>query len=413
MFKVWLRDYASNQTGITAIVVALVTPVLLGAAAFGVEASFWTYRQRLLQQYADAAAYSAAVDMLSGGTSFSVTASAGASLNANGLKSDIGSFTAVSPPPEGPFAGTSAVEVAVQEDWPRFFSALFFDDTVLLSARATAQIEDLGEACMLALDPSRSGAATLTGSTNVSLNGCSLISNSVADDALILSGSSHLSAACAGAAGGVVAAPTNLTLTDCSAPRRNIPTVKDPYEAVPEPPVSGPCKKPDDLGGNPSTEYNIDGGRYCGLTIKRTTNLSPGMYVIDGGDLRISSTASLNGTGVTFFLTNGARLIMNGSVNLNLSAPTSGTYSGLLFYGDRNGSTTSHVLNGSAASEFTGAIYFPNDHLEIRGSNSLGAGCTQFIARTLDLRGNSGAGVDCSDAGTTDIDIIGRVRLVQ
>jgi hypothetical protein len=137
------------------------------------------------------------------------------------------------------------------------------------------------------------------------------------------------------------------------------------------------------------------------------------MYIIDGGELDISSTASINGSGVTFFLTNGARLNINGAAVINLAAPTSGTYSGLLFFGDRTGTPVSNLLNGSAGSVFNGATYFPNDHLEIRGSNSVGAGCTQFIARTLDLRGSSGAGVDCSTSGTTSLDIMGKVRLVQ
>ena len=45
---------------------------------------------------------------------------------------------------------------------------------------------------------------------------------------------------------------------------------------------------------------NLDPGRYCsGLSLKNTVNLAPGVYVIDGGTLKINANTNLNGTGVT------------------------------------------------------------------------------------------------------------------
>lgn len=404
---------APDRRGATAMVVALSSPILMGAAGFGAEAGFWTYRQRLLQQHADAAAFAGAIELLNGGKSDSITSSAGLSLKANGLRADNGSFSAVSPPASGAFAGTSAVEVSVKEEWPRFFTAFFFDGDVTLAANATAHFEKFSQACMLALDPAASGAATMSGSASVYLNGYGLVSNSTASDSLSISGSAVLNANCVGAVGGISTTSTGITLSDCSAPRPRMLPVTDPYAGVPEPAVTGPCKTPNNLGGASTSVYDITEGRYCGLSMKRTVNLAPGMYIIDGGDLEISSSAVINATGVTFFLTNGARLNINGAAVINLSAPTSGTYSGLLFFGDRSGAPVTNLLNGSAGSVFNGATYFPNDHLEIRGSNSVGSGCTQFIARTLDLRGASGAGVDCSASGTKSLDIMGKVRLVK
>lgn len=408
-----LCAYIPDRRGATALVVALSSPVLMGAAGFGAEAGFWTYRQRLLQQYADAAAFAGAIELLNGGQSQTIASTAEASLKANGLRDDIGSFAAVSPPATGPFAGTFAVEVSVKEEWPRFFTALFFEGDVTLAASATAHFDESSEVCMLALDTAASGAATMSGSANVKLNGCSLVSNSRASNALSISGAATLNASCVGAVGGISSTSTGINLSDCTAPRPNMPAVKDPYAGVPEPTVSGPCKTPNNLGGASSSVYNITGGRYCGLSMSRTVNLAPGMYIIDGGELNISSSALINGTGVTFFLTNGASLKINGSAEIQLSAPTSGTYSGLLFFGDRSGAPVSNLLNGSAGSVFNGATYFPNDHLEIRGSNSVGAGCTQFIARTLDLRGAAGAGIDCSTSGTQSLDMMAKVRLVK
>jgi hypothetical protein len=115
---------------------------------------------------------------------------------------------------------------------------------------------------------------------------------------------------------------------------------------------------------------------------------------------------------VTIHLTNGAHVVINGGATIDLSAPTSGPYAGLLFFGRRSGASVDHVLNGSAASRFTGAIYMPNDRLEMRGSNTAGAGCTQIVARTIDFRGNSGMGMDCAGTGVRDLRMVSGVRLV-
>ena len=45
----------------------------------------------------------------------------------------------------------------------------------------------------------------------------------------------------------------------------------------------------------------------------------------------------------------------NSAVTLNLSAPTSGTYSGILFFGNRNVSGVTNTFNGTASSVMTGA----------------------------------------------------------
>ncbi len=350
--------------------------------------------------------------MVDGGTELSINSMVSTSLVTNGFRNDIGVFTMLSPPASGPFAGQKAVEVSIEEQWPRLFTAIFNSGSVQIGARAIAKPEELGEACMLALDPNASGAINFTGTSDVNLDGCSVVSNSTADDAFTLSGSAKLSSYCAGSAGGISSTSTGMDLTGCSRARERIPRIEDPYASVPEPTVTGPCKTPNVFEGPTSSTYNITGGRYCGLTIKRTVNLAPGMYIVDGGDLVITSTAHLNGSGVTFFLTNGARLIIDGGADVTISAPTSGTYSGLLFFADRSGPSLVHQLSGSATSLFSGAIYLPNDELVISGSNAGGAGCTQYIARTLELTGTSGAGVSCAAGGVKPMFFIGRVRLV-
>ena len=58
---------------------------------------------------------------------------------------------------------------------------------------------------------------------------------------------------------------------------------------------------------------------------------------------------------------------------VNLTAPTSGTYKGVLLYGDRTGTFTSNKINGTASSTMTGAMYFPSQEVDMLGNFS-GAG---------------------------------------
>jgi hypothetical protein len=147
------------------------------------------------------------------------------------------------------------------------------------------------------------------------------------------------------------------------------------------------------------------------MDIRRTVNFAPGVYIIDGGTLKANSTAVLNGSGVMFFLTNGATLDINGQARLNLSAATTGTYAGLLFFADRSGAVLNHKLNGTSDSYLQGAVYLPNDNVDFSGTSNTAMGCTQVIARTLDLTGNSGIGINCAGTGVREITTVGGVRL--
>src|SRR5205085_11147650 len=93
------------------------------------------------------------------------------------------------PPKFGPHAATPrAVEVVITQSRPRLFSALWSSQPLTISARAVAKGNG-GKGCVLALDPSASGAATVQGTAQVTLNGCSLLDNSAHASSLTVGGS--------------------------------------------------------------------------------------------------------------------------------------------------------------------------------------------------------------------------------
>ena len=60
-------------------------------------------------------------------------------------------------------------------------------------------------------------------------------------------------------------------------------------------------------------------------------NFKPGVYVIKGGGWNVNG-GSWTGSGVTFYFADTSHIQFNSGISATLSAPTSGTYSGLLFY---------------------------------------------------------------------------------
>jgi hypothetical protein len=197
---------------------------------------------------------------------------------------------------------------------------------------------------------------------------------------------------------------SGLTLTSCTSVTTKAPYVADPYASVPAPSV-GSCSSGSGSELNPGT--------YCGLTLQGNVTLNSGVYVISGGTLKINASANVTGTGVTFFLTNGATLQINGNATLNLSAPTSGSYKGLVFYGDRTQATAKNTINGTASSNITGAIYFPSQEVDFLGNFSGAGGCTQVVADTIYYTGSASFQTNCSGTGMAQIPVPGSVELVE
>src|SRR4051812_11982348 len=114
--------------GSAAIVASLAMPLVIGGAAFGIETSYWYYKDMRLQSAADAAAYAAALEKRAGGNADKVSAAASDAAAKNGYAADYGTITVNSPPPSGRFSEANysgakkAVEVVVQETHRRYFS---------------------------------------------------------------------------------------------------------------------------------------------------------------------------------------------------------------------------------------------------------------------------------------------------
>src|SRR6202035_5778158 len=84
------------------------------------------------------------------------------------------------------------------------------------------------------------------------------------------------------------------------------------------------------------------------------------------------------------------RISVTGNVTATLSAPTSGPYTGILFYQDPTVVTTAgDTITGGSTMSLTGALYFPDSGLTFNGGSSTSSGNTIVVADTVTFSGGS------------------------
>ncbi|WP_152563584.1 pilus assembly protein TadG-related protein [Palleronia rufa] len=420
----FLRAFRGAEAGNIAITAALALPLVVGGFALGGEAGYWYLEQRKLQNAADVSAHAGGIALRGGGLTASLEASARDIALASGFDGGMGTLTLTAPPSTGAYAADpSAVEVWLTREQPRSFSKLFIATPVDIGARAVAAVTGGSPACLLALSPTSAGAVTVSGSSEVRFTGCDIASNSNASNSFLMSGGAAVvSTGCVHAVGGV-SATGNLTLTDCAAPNEQAPVTADPYASMPEPAVTGTCQPDSNVGkNNRSTRLTpvenhpsgVKSMRFCGgLKLLGTVDLDPGLYIVDGGDFELRSKTVARGSGITFYLANGARAVINGGATLDLEAPKSGPFAGVIIFGSRGDVGVTHRINGNAASILDGAVYAPAASVEYSGNFGGAGGCTQIVVDRITFTGNSELSVDCQAAGTRDVLVNRKVTIVE
>ncbi len=125
-----LSSRCRGERGVVLVWVAMLLPVILGLAAFGVDVSYWYFEQRQLQNAADAAALAAAHDLPSSPSTAATDAQAYLSQNVSGAA--MASAT--------PYNGDSAaIKVTVSKPGPLFFASVLGIRSPTITASAVAR----------------------------------------------------------------------------------------------------------------------------------------------------------------------------------------------------------------------------------------------------------------------------------
>jgi hypothetical protein len=250
---------------------------------------------------------------------------------------------------------------------------------------------DVQAASLIVLNATANWALSLSGSSSINVAGSVLVDSS-SKTALTESGSASIKAANIDVVGGV---STSGSATLSPAPTTGVAVVPDPLASLATPSTSGVTNY--GAANYGSGAHTLNPGMYTSITASGAASLTlnAGVYIIEGGGLTISGSAVVSGTGVMLYNTNSnypssggsfGSISISGSGTLNLTAPTTGTYAGVVLFQDRS-NTQKMTLSGSAFVEGTSNIaYIPDALVSLSNlANLQGA----LVVGTLSLSGSS------------------------
>jgi len=419
-----IRKFIQNEEAGALTLTAVMLPVILGFGGLGLDVTGWYMQKRDVQNLVDMAA----IDAVHSGN---YVADAELETQLDNFLSDKGvdtardTLTLSSPPLAGDYAGRAGFyEIVLRREVPLNFLSAFYgitgeEATVFVSSRAVAGTLIIGSQCVVALDETADRALNFSGNTDVAV-GCGVSSNSASGEAIYVGGTSELSAALALAVGDIVVSGGGVLTTDSPAQSFASPA-SDPYSALTIP-ASGAC----DYSGVTRANDNdiLSPGTYCGdIRVQgEDVTFDPGVYIIEGGDFISNANSEFSGDGVTFIFTGNTAadvgtVSFNGNTDAELSAPTSGTYEGILFFQDpiADYRTTTANFNGGAELNLDGVIYFPSGDVSFNGGAAGEPSCLQIYGATVSFSGSSVIGNDdtiCDSLGLTVSPQI-RIQLVE
>jgi len=290
--------------------------------------------------------------------------------------------------------GSNFVEVVVQRNAPTTFASLFGITAATVRARAVGGVGTSNAACLTITEPTGPDALSVKSGTLTTV-GCGIFVNSTNANAVTIPAQGEIDAASLGVVGGPAIEPNGVT-GPYAAGLPLPPYGPDPMAYLTMPEV-GACNGAygayADFQGT-----TLDPGTYCGgigINHGGTVTLNPGLYILAGGGLYLKS-ATVIGNGVTFVNTN-APEANGGAANfgvpdalssepntaieievntvLQLSAMTTGSLAGVLFYGDPAagvlGTTYTNYLYSSSETALMGSVYFPSQGIAAKSNSDL------------------------------------------
>jgi hypothetical protein len=430
--KLW-RDKRGNAL----VIAGAALPLVLGSAGLASDTIQWALWKRELQRAADSAAIAGVYAIVQDeGSRTNVTGAVDKDLTYNSHVGITTTRTAGQPTSGSYTSDIYAVQVSLAVQKKLSFSGMFMNFVPTISATATATITPSGKYCVISLEDTPTTGITATGNADVDM-GCGMITNSTSMTAAVATGSSEVHASPIAAVGGIAASnnwASGTVLTPFTLAQ------EDPFASVP-PPSTFPTSNcpayrqnnPNDTHTFTASDANTSGlpsGTYCvgGLDIQGTTAFPDNStIIIDGGSMDIGAQAHVSCSRCTFVLTSRTastnansigNVNINGGAELDLTAPSGGTYAGILVYQDRRAqdgtnANQQNTINGNSDSTFQGAFYFPSQQVTFNGTAGMTTDCMRLVARRVLYSGNMHISNTCpADSGLPDF--TGRkVRLVE
>jgi Flp pilus assembly protein TadG len=450
-----MRNLLRCRRGSVAFATVIALVPLIGVVALGAEAGSWYVTKQHAQNAADSAAVSGALTIalqnaadpaLPDAQTYDYRGKQFAAQNAfcnagdtsypgshcvTGLPAgttqtvqiDRGTYDANTSPSWTTGAGGLSVRATVSQQQPAYLAAVLGLSTVNLPATAIAQIKNPKELCALGLGPS-SNALTIGGSSNITGNGCGLMSDNTVkyNSTPTFSGSGWAVNGVSGCVASVghcaLSVPYNYNMLPATNPLIGLNTetfngrtgTDQPLNKMVTTTPSGcPVTFPPGIPTTTAKCYSVrpnSGGAYKGLSVSNNdwVDFAPGTYFfynaiikITGGTVTCSTCTSAPTSGVTLVLLGTTSTLNMTGGTVNLSAAKNNNFSshldGVLIDDqaqNTNGSKIAVNISGGGTSTFGGAMYFPYADVSWGGTvQNTYTTCTEVIANTLTINGNA------------------------
>ena len=115
---------------------------------------------------------------------------------------------------------------------------------------------------------------------------------------------------------------------------------------------------------------------------------------------------------MTFYFTGSATFNCNGNTDVQLTAPSSGTYAGILMY-QNPADTVGPSIGGNDGSFLNGVLYFPKSEVTFYGNNSTLSQPASSLQTRLRLSGNPTVNLQGSAGLPPGVSIITNAILVE
>ena len=403
-----------RESGQATIIMALFMGiVMIGFMGLCLDVGYFFQEKRMAQAAADAAAVAAAEEDSYAGDSGNAQTAANEAATENGFDTTLATNPAtvtLNVTGSGNYSSSSSaapsnfVTATVTQAVPTFFLKAFnpSSPTMTITASASAGEGATSPTC-ICLEGSSGMDLNMSNNAKLVASGCGVTVNSTSSNAVGVVGSATVTALSLGTVSsswdnssninnnGSIASSTDIVLgisTSCSP---TLPTVPSDTRCSADP-LSSVTNGGSSYTVGPNSTYGttVNGNTICYNSLSVNSNgdtvtLNAGIYVINGGTLHFYSGTNGGGTGVFFYLENSANVVIDNGANVKISAPTSGTYSGVLLFQDPSDSKAVSIQGGSSA-VITGSIYAPAATVTL--GNGSGTSITSGItAQSLTMNG--------------------------
>jgi len=384
-----MKNNRKSERGQAIVLIAFAIIGLIGMAGLTIDGGFAYSDRRNAQNAADNAA-------LAAGRSFirneGYEAAALALANANGYNNN-GTTNTVNiykPPQSGNYAGNSEyIQVVIVSHYQTTFARVLGITQMTNNVDAVARVIPSKKvhlfdgSAVVGLSPHDCKAVKYQGNANTTITGTGIYVNSDCLTSAFFNNSAaaQLTAPSMCSVGGITYEPGAINI-----PGAQLQTGCEQY-SYPSDDYIMPL--PNCTTNAVKTGNSMSPGLYssnqafppAGVTV-----LQPGIYCVDA-NFTLNGGDTLSGSNVIIYMLNG-NVTWNGGATVNLSAPTSGPFQGLLLYSPYENPATIKI-NGSSTSSFEGTFLAPSSDIQVNGSGDNTGIDGQIIGYTVDLTGTS------------------------